>query len=537
MLPGVAAGRRGLFGAAHPLVADLTGWADAWRDDALDATAPKPVGFYGPVTWSANQFGGEGLWWTTADDQADTAVWGTGESSHQLELLRMAYHASTATDRWRYLLPAVRLFRAAQTWELAGKPANPPALPAASNVLWAAKSFYNSPRFHSMVVAHLHDLSNDPVLTTADDPAVSGTSPYVDAGLISRLTTWSEIETVGGLNQGLRYALLPVQPCGGPQQLKPQVNLETGYDKALLYLRAVYPFVTKHVLHTDRLMLSRATANLLASHVGASLLEGQPFRPRVQWVVPAGAWDELSILCNQLDYGGAVYGAFVHNSGAAPIAAELALDEGLLPGTYLIESGTASPGCDDFPSGSSLVSFTVSKRGGGLRVPVTLQPGLQRVRATRIGAPDSPASKYDLALDPPVFRMTPAPAGAPGVLPRAVIRVRVVNAGPAASPWATLQLFASIADPPLAPVTAIAGFDSLIHTASIPALPGATGYTLAEHTVQVTLPLAALGPILAGEYELRLRAEIAVDAREWDPLNNSLSRSVTLHDLTFLWPH
>src|SRR5262249_49452719 len=141
-----------------------------------------PAGFLAPVQWPSNGFGSNGNWWSGNGTPGDTDIFEKSYVVYQLEVLRLAYHDSTAADRWRYLLPAVRLFRAAQQWEDEGQPAG-----AQGSQDWAAALFRDGPRFHAAVVSLLQDLTNDPTLTTQDDPQLPGTAPYVDATLTARL--------------------------------------------------------------------------------------------------------------------------------------------------------------------------------------------------------------------------------------------------------------------------------------------------------------------------------------------------------------
>lgn len=518
--PGVATAARGALASTHPMLADLTQWARAWRDDALDTSGGKPKGFFGPVSFPSNSFGGAGKWWSLGTSAADTSVWGGGEASYVLELLRGAYEQSTASDRWRFLLPAVRVLRAVKDWEDAGKPTG-----AAGSANWAAAQFFQGSRFHALVIANLGNLEHDATLTGTDDPDVPGSAPYVDGTLVSRLRLWAENTSLPAVNLALRYALIPVSACsgaGGTTAKSPGV-IEFNYDRALPYWRATFPLLTKHVLHTDRLFLNRngILGHLTAGHTGMGLTEGVLFRPAVRWVSNQASLDDLAISCNLLSYDHTAFGAFVHQPGPLPLPVDLLLDEGLLPGRYEVEIGPATGKCDDFPAGNSAV--IVQKRGAGARVPLLLEPGLQLVRVTRLGAADQPAQRWDLALDPPRLAANANPA-------LVDIRVRVVNAGSSNSQATTLRLYATLLKPlgdPISPALT----HLLIASSELSPIAGSTGYGLNATDAKFSVPLAPTANLLLQGLGLELRAEIAGDGTEFDPLNNALAGRVDLNDL------
>ena len=515
--PAVAAAGRGVLAATHPLLGDLGQWAAGWRDDALATTGGKPKGFFGPVGFPSNQFGGAGKWWTLGTSATDTSVWGIGEASYVLELLRSTYQQSTASDRWRYLLPLVRVLRAVKDWEDAGKPSG-----TAGSAHWAAAQFFNGPRFFPIVATSLGDLQGDPTLTTVDDPDVAGTAPYVDAALITRLKSWVETTTLPALNLALRYALSPVAACNGGATAKSPAMVEYTYDRAIPYWRAAFPLLTKHVLHTDRLFLNRngILGHLTAGHTGSGLTEGLLFRPAVRWSSDEDSLSKLAISCNRLAYDGTAFGAFLYHAGPLPLSVDLLLDEGLKPGRYLVELGAAQAKCDEFPGASSTVS--VDKPGAGARVPLTIDAGLQLVRVTRQGPPDLPGQRWDLALDPPRLQY-----GA-GTL---ALRVRVENGGAVASPAATLRLYATLLNAGGQPVSpSVDHF--LIYTGTVPALAGSSGYALAAHDPVLPLPLDTLVNLLAMGLGLEIRAELTAGAAQWDPLNDAQWRRFYLEDLS-----
>ena len=516
--PMVATAGRGALGATHPLLADLSQWAGAWRDDALDTSGGKPKGFFGPVSYPANAFGGAGKWWSLGTSPADTAIWGTGEASYILELLHETYTQSTATDRWRYLLPAVRVLRAVKDWEDAGKPGG-----TAGSANWAAAQFFNGPRFFPVVATTLGDLEDDPTLTSADDPDLSGTAPYVDGGLITRMHAWVESTSLPALNLALRYALAPVSACSVGSTAKSPGPVEFTYDKAELYWRAVYPLLTKHVLHTDRLFLNRngILGHLTAGFNGCGLTEGLRFRPAVRWSSDSSLAG-LSISCNRLAYDGTAYGAFLYQPGPLPLALDLVLDEGLQAGRYRVELGSAEFKCDEFPAGNSTV--VVQKPGAGASVPLVVDPGLQLVRVTREAPPDVPAQRWDLALDPPRLEYTKATASL-------ALRTRIVNAGALTSAPGTLRLYVTVLNALGKPVSPQAT-SMLAYTGSVPALAGSSGWTLAATDPSLVLPAAQVVNLLLMGLGLEFRAELSTTAQQWDPNNDALTRRFYLADLT-----
>jgi hypothetical protein len=524
MFPSVAVLSRGALGSTHPLLTDLSAWARAWRDDALETTGGKPRGFFGPVGYPANQFGGAGKWWTLGTSSSDTDVWGGGESSYVLELLRVAYLQSTAADRWRYLLPAVRVLRAVKDWEDAGKPSG-----SAGSAHWAAAQLFASPRFQALLVSCTGLLEDDPVLTTTDDPDLSGSAPYVDSALIARMHAWVETTSLPALNLALRYALLPVAACDGAgSTAKPPSLIEFNYDRAIPFWRAMFPLLTKHVLHTDRVFLNRygILGHMTAAHGGSGLTEGLLFRPAARWIASQGSLDTLAVSCNLLAYDGTAYGAFVHHPGPQPLAVELVLDEGLVPGRYQVELGAAQAKCDQFPGGNSAV--IVQKRGTGARVPLLLEPGLQLVRVLRLGPPDLAAQRWDLALDPPRMSVSLPPVPQPATMS---FDVRMVNAGAVGSAPATLRMYATLLKPlgePASPsLTKL-----LFYTGPVPALAGSSGFTLPSHNTQLPVPFGSISNYLLAGFGLEIRAELSAGDTEWDPLNNALSRRFYLSDLS-----
>ena len=98
------------------------------RDDAL-VSGSKPEGFPASAQWPSGVLGGGSTWYAESGTVGDASQWTSGEVSYVLGVLQGAYRSSTAADRWEFLLPAVRMFRAAKDWEDAGQPAGATARP------------------------------------------------------------------------------------------------------------------------------------------------------------------------------------------------------------------------------------------------------------------------------------------------------------------------------------------------------------------------------------------------------------------------
>ncbi|HTE05994.1 MAG TPA: hypothetical protein VK824_07350, partial [Planctomycetota bacterium] len=294
MLPGVLTAFHAPFAAGHPLIADLGAWASAWRDDALDTSSlasGKPAGFLAPAQWPGNKLGAPGAWWNTSGSTADKSTFTSGEWSYVLELLRMAYHTSAAADRWRYLLPGVRIFRAVAAWESAGKPSSP----AVGGALWAGQQFKLGPRFGSIAFAWRADLEQDTTLATTPDPSYAGATTYVDAALLARLVAWTEVE-FNNQGNGLYYALQDVDACG-PHSAKDTTVLPQPYLATRDFVRACFPLLTSCAMHTDRVFVNQGGGNQarVLAHTGAGLVEGLRFAPLVGWSSRLGAAPDLAI--------------------------------------------------------------------------------------------------------------------------------------------------------------------------------------------------------------------------------------------------
>ena len=571
MYPGVSTSARAPLANSHPMVADLLSWADGWRDDALDTSGSKPAGWYGPAGWPTNAQG-NGFWWNHTGTASDTAELSAGVHSYTLDLLRVAYQRSSSPDRWRYLLPAVRILRSVMDWEDAGLPANPPQ----GGDLWAASKLKSNSRFGGLVLAHLGELATDADLNTRHDP-LNPSSTYVDADLIARMENWVEIE-FNGQPAGLRYALGDLQPCNAGFTAKPTAMFTGNYKKILSYYRQLYPLLTTGVIHTDRINLSfngGGPSNLLAAANGEDLVEGIVFRPLVRWRSLAGQSLDLAVQCNARGYVGSYYTAFTYNFGAAPLTAVVQLDQGLAAGEYQVEWGAANSSCDVFPSGAITNTMTLQKRGVGTQFELPVEPGLSLVRISRLGAADLPAAGYDLAVDTPSARLVDAVDGL-----RLELEARVVNVGRDASPGATLKLFATPMEPDGS--LTLGGTEILLGSWSVPPLAGAaSSWTLdgftgtfsgadlkassrqsgphgagtatgasASTSAKAVAPAGGIVPlgnrslpfaqeladlVLAGQ-GLQLRAEIVADGMESDLLNNAFTRGWLLEDMPLVSP-
>jgi hypothetical protein len=338
----------------------------------------------------------------------------------------------------------------------------------------------------------------------------------------------------------LRYALQPVLPCGPGHTAKSQALVEYPYEQAIPFLRAVYPLLTRHVLHTDRVFMNRSNVlgHLLAGAGGGMLMEGYPLRPAVRWRIRTPGSD-VSVSTNRLAADGTEWGALVLNAGPGDVDVELLLDDGLVPGRYRVEHGAATTSCDALPAGTPTTAVTVHKRGAGAPVDLVLPPGLRLLTVVREAPPDAPAAAHDLALDPPRFRLTRAPLGpvpggltpaGPALLPHLRVTVRVVNAGQQASPPAGLQLYGQVLEPDGLPAAPF--HETLFHSSVVPALAGATGYDLPEHRVTLDVPLQGVAAtLLAQGMRLSVRARLVTDPLEHDLLNDEAVRSVALADV------
>ncbi len=569
MYPAVGAGHHAPLTDAHPLVADLLAWADGWRDDADDTTGGKPAGWYGPVQWPSNDFGVGGLWWNASGSTGDDTELSGGVHTYTLDLLRMAYHRSSAADRWRYLVPVARMFRSVIAWEDAGQPASPPQ----GGAQWAAKTLKESPRFGILVLDHLADLRDDPDLTTLVDPAGTGHA-YVDATLVARMEAWVRDE-FNGQTSTVKYALGPTVPCTGGTTAKSPLTFLGAYEKVVSYYRSLFPLLTTHVIHTDRVGMdfSGGGAPILQSSVsGEEFVEGLSYQPLVRWRSRLDDGQDLAVQCNFRDFDAGTYSAFVHNFESGTVTSTLFLDEGLVPGEYLVEHGAALETCDEFPLGGSVSSFTVQKRGRGVPVDVPFEPGLNLVRLSRQGPPDALASAYDLAVDPPFVERLVGAGGLEGFR----IRARVNNLGAAASPAAVLRVKVAVMEEDGA-LVALPGAPAelTVHTEAVPSLPASTGWTAAEWTVTVDLPVdvlaadgrrpagggpgragskaapagppgpaagapgtaplpvpGSLGPITALGRGLQVRVEVVGDGLDHDLLNDAATRGWTVTEMS-----
>lgn len=480
LLPGWGTSRRGLLAVDHPLVTDLGDWARAWRDDALTPGAAKPEGWYGPVHWPSNALGNGG-WWTHKADPADEFELGGGVHSYTLDLLRAAYERSTASDRWRFLLPGVRMFRTVMDWEDGLLPANG----APGSASWAAATFKDSQRFGQIVASWWGDLAEDPDLTTLPDPKNPG-STYVDGALLGRLATWVQQENNGQLPV-TRYVYGDIQPCGAGFTAKSTLMFTGSYEKAIAYYRLLFPLLTKHVIHTDRIALGAGLSHLAVAETGANLVEGIAHRPLVRWRDLGGADQDFVVQCNYRDPAGTVYSAFVYNFEPGQIDTAVLLDVGLQPGTYQVSWGWGDPKCDLFQPGALGQQLLVDKRGLSARAELTLDPGLSLVRLERIGPASAPAARYDLAVDPPWAAVVAGPSG-----PVLRLEAVIANPGAAPSPQASATLHVAALDGHGQPV----GPEVPLHTELVPSLPACSGWSLPQHVLRVDVPLGAPPPLL-----------------------------------------
>lgn len=569
--PGVNEAHRGLLPPSHPLMADLLSWANAWRSDALETTGGKPLGWFGPVAQPTNGFGKNGKWWNASGLSSDVAELSGGVAAFQLELMRMAYHRSTDPERWRFLLPGLRMFQSVLAWEDAGQPG---FLPEGGNQ-WASLYFKGSPRFGPLVMSHLHDLASDLTLTTVLDPQ-NPIAPYVTPEFLARMQIWVENE-FNGQSGALKYALGDLAACGVGHTAKATTSFEGNYTNVVPYYQVLYPLLTQRVIHTDRVNLSYqggGPGTLLASIAGTDLVEGITFEPLVRWRAPQGQVHDLAVQCNFRDYGSSTYSAFVHNFGPDTVQATLQLESGLLPGAYLVSWAPATAKCDVFPNGTVPSTTVVQKRGTGTQLQLPVPPGMNIVLLTRTGPADLSPAGHDLTVDPPQVQLLTGAAGL-----SLQVTARVTNPAGVAAPPSTLRIWAAPMNAQGELVALPSGATELLLVENlVPSLAASTSYQVAEYQVSHELPLDTLlerlpephtpgpagtvgvgavggpagnpvsgsgpgfsGPsvatvasyVLAGQ-GLQLRVEVLSNGLESDPLNNTATRGWMAQDMLVL---
>jgi len=521
VVPSLAAWDHARLAPSHPLQQDLLEWARGWRDDALESPAAangKPKGFMGPVRWPTNAFGVGGVWYSVNGQASEVQLFDPGHLSYDVELLRVAYRKSTEADRYTYLLPIVRMLRAVQQWEDAGQPFG-----VAGSQDWAAKELKDSPRFGALVYAVTRDVLGDPDLAALPDPELGNATTYVDEVLEERMHAWI-VDEFNNQGVGLKYALGPLgEACGGGEPVKNADELLPPYERALAFYRAAWPVLTSQAYHTDRVFLThgKGVRHLVSGFTGALLTEGFGLAPRVRWDLGLGGPSELAVHCNGVDAEGTFYSAFAYHPDAGPRPVRLLLDEGLVPGRYLVEWGAASPDCDLFPNGAPDASVLVQKRGTGTAATVSLQPGLNLVRITRQGDADATPPAWDLAVDPVVVEIRD------GASLDLVVRATVGNAGAASAPPTSVDLFASAVLPD-GTVLEVAGVGQEVQIASLPvaASPGTSGWSLSQLDVEWSVPFTpAVGLLLGSGLGVQVRAVVAGSTQEADRLDNEAVRA------------
>jgi len=420
-------------------------------------------------------------------------------------LLQGAYRSSTASDRWEFLLPAVRMFKATMQWEDAGEPSG-----SAGTLNWVTEKFRHGARFALMAAALYPDFATDTTLTTQNDPAGGG--KYVSTALLDRMKDW--VATYGE-DQGtaLAYAVGDVFPCVS-HDTKFTGMLGNPYANAATFYRNVWPLLTTGAMHTDRIFLSpsKVLRELQVAWTGDAPTEGLPMRPLVRWI---GDSMDMAVSCNRRDLAGTQWSAFVHDFADEPQLVTLILEEGLPPAEYVLEVGDASESCDVFP-GAVSTSLPVIKRGTMASVTFEITPGLNLVRLTRTGTAIA-AADWDLAVDPP--RLVAEPLGG------YTASVRVVNIGSASAPSSDLELYVAAVNPDgsMATPAALPG-EFKLSTVNV-SLGGINGWTLPETTKSFTIPVGSpVGELLDQGYGLQLRAVVPYTPGEGDVLNNAQLR-------------
>ena len=310
----------------------------------------------------------------------------------------------------------------------------------------------------------------------------------------------------------------------------------TSFANDLVYYRATYPLLTKHVVHTDRVLVnfkSNGAQLSAAAHGGANITQGLAHRPLLRWERRGVVADDVAVLVNHRAWDRAGASAFLYQFGDTAQPLTVMLEQGLVPGAYEVEWGLASGNCDTFDTGAVTELASVQHGGAGSAAPITLQPGLNLVRVTRQGPSTTPPATFELALDPPRL----AARSAPGVLDL-LFQARATNLGSTPSPPTTVTLYASIIDPSGAPLdigAPASNQEALLAQLALPALLPASGYDLDVADLELAVPVNDLIVAVLVQLGLgiQLRAEVDTGALEVDRLNNSATRSWFLGDIEF----
>jgi hypothetical protein len=501
----------------HPLITDLTALALGWREDALltpGAAWGKPEGFLFAPKFPSNQ-PVNNIWYSEQGKVGDTSMLTLSQGDYVLELLRMAYRTSTASDKWRYLLPALRQFRAVMDWENAGQP-----VASVGSLHWAAKLTKGNLGFGTLVSNYYRELANDPQLTTLPDPFYSNDTTYVDAALLTRMQTWTKDEYLYSSGPALKYALMDVAPCSAAHGKNPNAVGQTFKD-AITYYRNFFPLFTKYATRTDRVFANPlgAPRELFTTWTGERLVEGKTAQPWVRW---KGDTRNIAMQMNRRNYDGTSWGALVQNFNPTAATVEVWLDEGMAPGVYQLKRAASSGTCDTFQSTPSVLA-TLSKKGAvGAGATIQIPPGLNQIEIHRTGNETTP-SKYDLQVGLDMVLEEEATSHA------LHIALNVINVGASASPSASIELWAEATD--TAGVILASPAPNLIYTGTVPTLAASSGWTIAESTKALTLANTPWLTTLTAGNRINLRAKVTATNSEFNPQNNLQERGFILETI------